>query len=251
MKKDNLQPRNILMGVLVAGLILIGMSFFRQLNFADNSQVIKRGEKIELVDGDVLEQKFVAQHNGLSKIGILFGNRKLQEGSNLNFVLADKNCQKSFFKKTLKGEHNFDSKYLYNFTFPKVDNSKGKGYCLKIGLEVEKEWSLWRKIKGKIKPEKKTKVQKIRLFEQLSDRRGVAGYILLNKSDKVKNKGSKGVAFTQSYQNKSFVKSFRQLNQRMSQYKPWFLKGGYLMIIFWLAIIFSLIGFVMIVRYKK
>lgn len=247
----NFKIEYVVLSVLIVGLILISVSFFKQLNFSDNSQQIEKGTKVELIAGDILEQKFIAQHNGLSNIKILFGNRKLLDGSYIKLVLADKNCKNNIFEKTLEEEYNFDSKYLYDFSFPKIKNSKDKQYCLKIELKTEKKWSLWRKVKNKIRKNKIHKKCKIRLFEQIHNNDGIGNYVVIDKSGKIKVQGKGGVVFRQSYRAVSVGKSFQQLSQRMSQYKPWFLKGNYLTVIFWLAVILSLISFRIIMRYKR
>ena len=288
-----MQFKNLLVSVLAIGLVLVGVSFFGQLNFADNADLLSRGKRVEILSGESIQQKFIAKHNKLNNLKILFGNKKLQEGRILQFTLADKTCQKKIAEKELKGEYNFDSKYLYNFDFPTIDNSKGKEYCLKIKLKTENEWTLWRKIKNKIKPEKKQREQKIRLFEQMNglgsdeiknkksaikdvkdikgikkennrktekrgDNKNVAkntvqnkGYIIKDKNGQTKYNGKNEIFFRQKYKNKTVWRDFQQLNQRISQYKPWFLKGGYLTTIFWLAVILSASGVYLLVIKKE
>ncbi len=227
MKKDNLQPKNILMGILIVGLVLIGVSFFKQLNFSDNSQQVARGKRVEIVAGDILEQKFTAQQNGLSNLKILFGSKPLKEDNHLIFILADGKCEKQISKKVLNGKYEFNSKHLYDFSFPKIDYSQDKKYCLKIILEKEVKQGVWQKIRNKFKKEGKHKRQKIRLFEASNNNNGAENYIV--KSDgKVKIEGGRQIVFRSGCKNKTIFQDFSQLNQRMSQYKSWFLKGGYL-----------------------
>jgi hypothetical protein len=221
----NFKIEYILISVLIVGLVLILGSFFKQLNFADNSQQIKKGERVEIVVGDTLEQKFTSEYDGLSNLKILFGNKTLREENSLQIALADKECRKNIIKKTIEGKYELDSRYLYDFNFPKIDASKNKEYCLKIELKTELQWTFLRKIKSKFKTEKKQKTQKIRLFEQDSKKDSIKKYVIKNKSGKIKIQGQSEVVFRQGHKNDNITKDLQQLNQRMSQYKPWFLKG--------------------------
>ncbi len=241
-----------LLGMFAVGLFLIDLSFFRQLNFVDNMRQLQKGERVEIFAGDVIKQKFISNKDNLSNLKILFGNKALKEGSSLEIVLAGKNCEKRIAETTIKGVYKFDSKYLYDFKFQKINNSKDKEYCLKVGLETESEWTLLRKIKSKFKTEKKRGPQKVRLFEQVSNEGETKNYIIEGTSGNIKAQGENEIFFQQGYRNDKVMDSFRQLNQRMSQYKPWFLKGLYLQIISWLAILLSFGGVVnMILRWKR
>ncbi len=216
--EGDLQLKNILVGALVVGLILIGVSFLRQLNFPDSVYVLEKGSRMEIIPGDVLQQKFTASRDGLSNLKILFGGKPLTKDYKLDLILADENCAKKIRKTTLRGGQKFNSKYLYDFKFSKIDDSKNKEYCLKIVYTTTAE-----------NPKKK----EVRLFE--NNNQDYAGQFI----------------FRPSYKNPTITQDLYQLNQRMSQYKPWFLKGGYLTIIFWLAVSCSLISFAMITKYKK
>ncbi len=241
MKFKNFKTEYILLSIIAIGLVLIFGSFLGQLNFTDTSQQLERGGRVEIIDGDVVEQRFIAKQNGLNNLRILFGNKKLQEYNSVKFILADGNCQRKISEKVLRGEYDFDSNYLYNFYFPKIKNSKNKEYCLKIKLETEKKWSTWRKIKSKIWKNKKIKMQKVRLFEGIGENNSnkVKHYIMKNRSDKIKDEGQFPVFFQPSYKKKNIWQDFSQLNQRISQYKPWFLKGKYLTIILLLGFIIT------------
>ena len=218
MKKVNLQLKRILVGVLIVGLILIGVSFFRQLNFPSGEYVLEKGPRIEIIPGDVLEQKFIADRNGLSNLKILFGGKQLARGYHLDLILADKNCTKEIRKTTLRGGQKFDSKYLYDFKFSKIDDSNNKEYCLKIVYTTTAE-----------NPKKK----EVRLFENNSQ--GHDGQFI----------------FRPSYKNSTILQDFQQLNQRISQYKPWFLKDLYLKVIILLSVLLTGLSFVVLFNSGK
>jgi hypothetical protein len=210
--------------ILIGGMFLIGDNFLTQLNFADNSQHIEKGEKIELTVGDALKQKFIAQQDGLSNVKILFGNRKLKKGYFLEFILADENCQHNFYKKILKGGYNFNSKYLYDFRFPIIINSKNQVYCLKLIYKSDLP-----------KPKKKNRIRLFAGGHYIKN-----DYVIVNKSGE--KKGIKPISLKLSYKNNSMKKDLQELNRRMSQYKPWFLKDKYLTGIIFLAIISTIIS---------
>jgi hypothetical protein len=235
----NIKIEYILLSVLLVGLFLIGFNFLKQLSFSDNSQTIKKGERIELSVGDSLKQKIFAKDNGLSKIEILFGNKKLKKNYSLQFILADKNCQKIIRQKILTGEYNFNSKYLYDFNFSKIKDSKNKNYCLRI------------EYLSRLKKEQLDPKNKIRIFAQgESEKRsgevgikttdsGITGDLMINSEGGQEKIKLQNISFRTSYQEESVLQSFRQLNQRISQYKPWFFKVGYLKVMLFLALIAS------------
>jgi len=202
------------------GLLLIAGSFFEQLNFADNSQRVARGERLEIVVGDILRQKFIARENGLSNIKILFGNKKLKKNYFLKFVLADGDCRNTIYQKELFGNYVFRSDYLYDFSFPKIDNSADKQYCLQIIYDYL----------GKER-DKKVRKNRIRLFkDKINKDREEA--VLMNSSGSWRQ--GAGIVFRESYKNKQLWNDLKRLNERMSQYKPWFLKGCCLVVIVFL-----------------
>jgi hypothetical protein len=235
----NIKIEHILLSVLLGGLFLVGFNFLKQLSFPDNSRTIKKGERIELSVGDSLKQKIIAKDNGLSKIEILFGNKKLKKNYSLKFILADKDCQKIIRQKILPGEYNFNSKYLYDFNFSKIKDSKNKNYCLRIEY-------LSRLKKEQIDPK-----NKIRIFTQgESEKRsggvgiktidpGITGNLMINSEGGQEKIKLQDISFRTSYQGASIFQSLQQLNQRISQYKPWFLKAGYLKILLFLTLIIS------------
>lgn len=246
----NIKIKYILLGILMTGLFLIGVSFFRQLSFPDNTQDIKRGERVELSVDDSLEQKFIAKNNGLNKIEILFGSKKLKKNYFLQFVLADKNCQKIIRQKTLVGEYSFNSKYLYAFNFPKIKKSQNKNYCLKI------------KYLSKLKKEQLDPKNIIRIFTQGENEKlekekkidkikpGNTDDLMVKLKSGQEKVGLQNLSFRTSYTENSIFNSLQKLNQRMSQYKPWFLKGWYINIITILMISFSGYGVWLLLRLR-
>ena len=249
MLSENKRAIFFLIALLVIGLLLIGISFFRQLSFPDNVPTIEKGKKIELSVGDSLEQKFIAKNNGLNKIEILFGSKKLKKNYSLQFILADKDCQKIIRQKTLAGEYSFNSKYLYGFNFSKIKNSQNKNYCLKI------------KYFSKLTKEQIDPKNKIRIFAQSENEElgkeekkdkikpGNSGDLVINLKSGQEKVILQNLSFRTSYTEDSVFKSLQKLNQRISQYKPWFLKGGYLNLIVVLMVIGS--GYSVWLLFKK
>ncbi len=225
----------IFITILIIGLFLIFNSFLKQLNFPDVNYQLTKSKRVTIIPGETLQQKFISTENGLSNVKILFGGKSLAKNYFLDLILADTNCQKEIRKKTLLSGQKFSSKNLYDFKFLPIDNSENKKYCLKIVYKTI--------IKN---PKKK----EVRLFENtwkggnngLNNKNNWdelvgGGYKIIRQStndaivkdvNKKELKNNLPIVFRPSYKNPIVAKDFQQLNQRMSQYKPWFLKGWYL-----------------------
>ena len=94
-------------------------------------------------------------------------------------------------------------------------------------------------------------IQKIEVLNIEKNTAQNKGYTIKDKNGKTKYNGKNEIFFRQKYKNKTVGRDFQQLNQRMSQYKPWFLKGGYLTTIFWLTVILSVGGVYLLITKKE
>lgn len=177
-------------------LIVVFGKFFSILYFPDSSVPLEKGDPIiEINPGTTTEQKFVSVRNGLSKMEFLLRTPGPKKGETVKVEVADEKCQKTIKKGELKKSF-ISSGNLYEFKFDPIPDSEGKAYCLKI------------------KPEKK----KFKFFTMDSN----------DSRLELQDIPDRSLAIRAVYKNESIGQDFSELNQRISQYKPWFLKHVYL-----------------------
>jgi len=201
-------------------VLFIFAKFFSLLSFPDSSIVLEKGDPaIKLPAKNSLTQKFIANRDNLMKVEFLLSSEgiKFENKDQVKMQLADADCQNPICTGELK-ESFLGSSNLYEFSFSKVENSKDKTYCL------------------------------IATFEP-SDGKGKAiqFFVLENKSTEFMPENSTtGEKYATSlsirpvYVNDNVWQDLSELNQRMSQYKPWFLKHYYLATISILFIVLSI-----------
>jgi hypothetical protein len=214
-KLKKMKERYVWLIVLLIGFGLILVSFLSQWRFSDTNFVLEKGRRVELEAGDILRQKFIATENGLSSLGILLGGRDLPEKHFVDFILTDKECKQEIAKTTLSPGWEFNSADLYDFNFSPLDNSAQREYCLIVGHRVEV---------GGIKK------GKVRLFANKFNSKFTnvdLGYVIL-KNNAVVEKSKQAIVFRPKYQRPTIWQNIIWLNKRISQYKPWFFKGYWL-----------------------
>ncbi len=216
-----------LLFVFVLATLAVGLTFWRQFSFPDSDYKLEKGRRVELGGGDRVEQVFWVSQDGLAALEILLSGRLENENTKLEFFLKDRNCQQVLAKREIKGKRSFNSKYPYLFNFPRIKHSKNRYFCLEIEFTSEKS----------------SKKNKIRFFvnnwfkgdNQRDEQNGVERkvkerllkpYILNGSSEKNKKKHS--IFLRPRYRKVGIWRNIDELNKRMSQYKPWFLKGKFL-----------------------
>lgn len=174
---------------LGAIILLVFGRFFSLFSFPESQIVLNKGGLIKVHPGEKTEQKFFSTKDGLLKIDILLRSPGIKKGDYVKATLADETCQKTLKQGYLK--HSFlNSKNLYEFSFSRLSDSAQKNYCFIISPA-------------------KTNSKSIRIFT----------------SEKEKNQP---LSLRPVYKNKYFWQNISELNQRISQYKPWFLKHYFL-----------------------
>lgn len=193
----------IILSVIFFGLlILIFFRLGKMLSFPDQNWTLEKGEKIKM-SSDVL-QKFEATRDGLARIKILFGSSDTKPGGTFSFKLYDENCQ-DIIRETNLDIVSLDSGNTLDFVFPKINNSKNKMFCLKLSYAQKKG--------GK-------KAQIFVINNSMPEKK----YFSINGEEKA----GQSISMRPAYKNENIFKDFSELNKRMSQYKPWFLKHYYL-----------------------
>lgn len=189
----------------------IGYAFYHSAAFPDPTWPLDKGERVTLSPGTTLTQTFTSNRDHLRRIEILFGKFTLQEEDRLTIELRDGTCSASLAETTLP-RRAFDSEHTYSFVFDQIPDSRNQTYCLALLFESNRQIE-------------KTKAP--RLFTDLSAQ---APPYAITEKDTV-TPGNSPIAIRPGYVNASFVATLDELVDRISQYKPAFLKDGILIVL--------------------
>lgn len=211
--------------VILTTLVCINLS--RQWGFPDTHFPLEKGEKIKL-DEPGATQTFVARKDGLSGVNILFGGSSIKEGGTLSFALLDEKCETTLreekrFIKTLNAENST------NFSFSPLPDSAGKIFCLTTQFD----------------PEKGSK--KAAIFAIPNTLPDEKFSLSINRE----MRPGESLALRPVYRNTNLFADFVELNHRISQYKPWFLKGAFLATITIFSIGLSFIFLILVIFFQK
>ncbi|MFH0969671.1 MAG: hypothetical protein V1804_04140 [Patescibacteria group bacterium] len=220
--------KTIFLAILGIAIFLIAFRLVEEWSFPDSSWILqKSGEKIPLDKEKPLIQKFTAVRNNLSQIDIIFGNSNFKSGGIIDMKLLDENCS-SAVREGFFDLSSTTSKYSYDFRFSKIPDSKDKTYCL--ALTFTQEGGGTKKVKVFINGNPPSQSRSL----------------LINTATGEKFE-DKSLAIRPAYQNDNLWKNIDELNQRISQYKPWFLKHYFLYAIVFSMIIISIAIIVLII----
>lgn len=191
--------------------------FFSVIAFPDGETEFEKGEVLKLSPTFSLTQTFVANRDNLMKIEFLMRTPGPREGDIVKMEIADENCTNVIRQGEMKQAF-LSSDNLYDFQFSKIPDSKDKSYCLKITLIPQLVDSKF-----------------IRFFTRENSNplfvlKDVDGAEIENQS----------LMIRLAYRNGNILQDVSELNQRISQYKPWFLKHYFLSIIVILFIVLSM-----------
>jgi hypothetical protein len=214
--------------IIILSAIFIGMIFWKFLNllsFTDQSISFEGDSKQEKfhVDKPII-QKIIATENNFSQINVSIDKFAAEFGDKIVMEVLDESCQNILAESKL----DMFSWYSPNYTklkFKTIPDSKNKTYCLKFtyipfGKEQDK------------KP-----------YISSYSYEG-ASYINTGKSNEEQK--NRSLELKPAYNEGSAGNNFSKLIDRMSQYKPNFLKGIILEIIFIAALLLVLIFIIVI-----
>ena len=211
-------PTKTFLSIFGIILLIIFFKFFSLMSFPDSAVVLEKGDLIPLAPKAGLTQTFVANRNNLMKIEFLVRTPGPKPGDIVSFELADETCAKTIRKGTLSPSF-LSSDNLYEFSFAKIPNSAGKKYCIISTIKSKSATS-----KG------------INFFSALSNEQ----QLILKNSTTNETFENKTLSIRGVYVNDHWWQNFSELNQRISQYKPWFLKHFFLASIVFLFVITSI-----------
>ncbi len=191
MKK--LSTKNIFLVIFSLLLIAIFWRFVTELSFPDASISLQKGALVKLQPENSLTQKFVAARDGLTKVEFLLRTPGIafENKDKVEMELADETCQHSLQKGELRSSF-LASDNLYEFNFEKVATSKNKTFCLVATFKPVK-----------------ASAKAIQFFTSGTD-------------------PAQPLSIRPVYQNQNIWQNLHELESRLSQYKPWFLKNYFL-----------------------
>ena len=206
--------KKIFLALFFFFLILIFSKFFSLISFPDSSIVLEKEDDLQLKEGQSIQQKFIANRNNLSKIQILMRSTGIDKGNIIEMEIADDNCQNTIYRKNL--EYSFlDAGNLYEFSFPKIKESKERKYCLIATLLHQQSKSA----------------------KFFTSSKNYSFFEAINISTGDKNE-YQALSMRPAYKNVNAWQDIDELNKRISQYKPFFLKHYFL----WTILILFLVS---------
>ncbi len=189
----------------------IGLVFFSNLSFPDaRLNFLGESKRAELTSGAALTQVILIEQDRLKGFQIFMGDTDLAFGERLDFTLLDPTCHK-VLARSRRTFFSWPVIRAIHFTFNPIRESAGQAYCLSIeyrdGLMKRKERPY------------------IRVTENEDFQ--VSVY-----TDNSKNKTYIGrtLQVRPLYTAATFSERIGELENRLSQYKPAFMKGSMLIL---------------------
>ena len=189
----------MLLGISV---ILIFFRFSTLIAFPD-AHTLDRDQIQKILPGQTFSQQFIADRDTLQTIQILMKGPGIKKGDTIIAKLADDTCVDTLRENVLEASF-LNSDNLYLFTFPRIADSKEKKYCLLITFQEENHSSKY--------------------LQFFTTRQDNATLLLMNTATNEPLNGQ-SLSLRAVYRNDSLWQDLAELNARISQYKPWFLKN--------------------------
>jgi len=207
----NISSKKILLIFFAIILIAVFWKFFTLLSFPDSDIVLQKGKIVKLNSGATLTQKFSASKNYLAKVEVLLHGSgvKYKDGDKVATKIADGNCQTILREGEIKDSF-LETQNLHEFKFEPIVDSAGKEFCFIATFLPKNE-----------------KAKSLQFFTMEEE--------------------NQPYSIRPAYKNSSIIQDLSELNQRISQYKPWFLKHFYLYAIVILFLVTSVVIVVILI----
>lgn len=202
----SLPKPKILLTVLL-GLILIGIGwrFGHELSFRDSTIVFTKGEPVKILPGETITQTFKPKSGTLTKLEFLVRNPEPKPSDRVTVTVADKTCETTLRETTLKPGY-LDSDNLFVARFEPLPTASSEPLCAILTFDKKKYQSEF-----------------LRFFTHESTPASFLDLTLAGISQP-----GQSLALRPVYTYPTLSQNLSQLNDRISQYKPWFLKDGFL-----------------------
>lgn len=197
--------------IFCGGLVWIFGSFFTDLSFPESDYDFPGAtSKAKLDPGKPITQIFEAKENNLNQVKIIIGNADLRPTEKIVLELTDALCETTIANATrtfLSPEPHVYSR----LNFPAIPDSAGKKYCFKITYFSDQD--------------------KDRPFVGASEGEQFIGQSYYNEGNG-RIYENRTLQMRPAYGTSNTLSDLSALIDRMSQYKPGFLKGSALVSIF-------------------
>lgn len=197
-----------LLTLLAISLVGIGLGFTTKLSFRDSSIVLTKGEPVKILPGETITQTFIPQSHELSRIEFLVRNPEPKSGDLVTVTLADTGCQTPLRESTLEPTY-LDTDNLFVATFDPLPVSSDQMLCAILRFDQKKHESKF-----------------LRFFTEESQSTSLRE---LTVNGAVQD--GQSLSMRPVYHHATLVQDLSALGQRISQYKPWFLKDAFLGIV--------------------
>lgn len=197
---------------------IIFWNFLNILSFTDPGIDFEGKSKQEkLYPNSPIIQKINATENNFSQVNISISKFSPRLGDKITLEVFDESCEKKLDESKINAL-SWNSSSYSKFGFKTISDSKDKIFCLKFTYT----------------PSGKEQDKKVYISSH-----PLEGSSYINTGKSIEEQKNQTLELKPAYGNESNWKNFSQLIDRMSQYKPDFLKTNYLITIFFLS--FSLI----------
>ncbi|NTW27564.1 MAG: hypothetical protein HGA36_04525 [Candidatus Moranbacteria bacterium] len=210
--------KKILFLIFMHITMLIFFRFSTLLEFPDSSIVLEKGDPaVKLKATETLSQKFIASRDNLVKVEFLLRTPRPKPEDVVKMEIADESCTKIIRSGRLNSSF-LASDNLHEFAFSKIPNSNGKTFCILATFEPQK-----------------SSAKALQFFTQENKQPAFSAQNSSSEDDL----SGQALSMRPVYVNDHWWQNLSELSQRMSQYKPWFLKHFFLDAIIILFVILS------------
>lgn len=215
--------KQILFAFFLLGIVAIFWTFLAHFGLGEsNYNFLGKTKKITLSSESPVSQTFTARQNNLHQVRFVLGNAELYWGERIELRLADETCTHTITSHTFSREPVQQGAFTI-FSFPPIADSQDQRYCF-VATYFSPE-----NRKGE-KPYLSATDKPDPVF---SDR-------TLRDTRKNKVYEHQTLFLRPAYTSGSFLDDVWQLIERLSQYKPVFLKGWSIVILFGIFLLGSL-----------
>lgn len=197
----------ILSAVFLMGIIGILWTFFAGFGLAESEyNFLGKTKKITLSPGAPVTQTFSANRNNLTQIRFVLGKADIDRDERFEFRLMDEACRETLAMETLNSKPRSQGAYTI-FAFPALADSENKRYCFSVAYFSDENR------KGD-KPYLSATDNPDSVF---SDR-------ILTDTNKNKVYPSQTLFLRPAYTEGSLPNDLLDFTERLTQYKPEFIK---------------------------
>ncbi len=215
--------KGILFTFFVFGIIGIFWTFLADFGLGESDyNFLGKTKKVTLSPGAPVTQTFIAHENNMHQIRVVLGRGDIKRGEQIEFRLMNEICEETLATKIFHSEPRSQGVYTV-FDFPAITNSKDRTFCFSATYFSDENR------KGE-KPYLSATDISDPLF---SDR---------TLTDTNKNRAYPGqtLFLRPAYTSGSLSGDLSNLVNRLSQYKPVFLKGWTIVALFTILLIGSI-----------